>query len=299
MVHPAIPPNAEARGKATTMQITTLRPGLLVSLSTSIRGNVKYRSQDIERDHLDPDGARRARWETERTVIDPNEHDAAVKVRSKCRSLITAVCSDTNHGPLCPLDREPDLIAAVEQAQALAADFNRRATVTRIGVYVITGKVAADDVQAVRAINADVRQLLEDMEDGLQRLDVEKVRAAAKRAKSMGQMLSTEAQAKIQIAIDAARATAKRMVKAGEEAAAEIDRATLRTIREARTGFLDLDEQGEIAEPDAAARAIDLEPAERVEQVERSYVGDAPPAAVAEAPAAIAPVRQARLFDFD
>ena len=39
------------------MQTNTLRPGLLVSLKTSIRGNVSYQYRDIEPEHLVENGA--------------------------------------------------------------------------------------------------------------------------------------------------------------------------------------------------------------------------------------------------
>lgn len=245
----------------TTLNAQTLRPGFLVSLNTSVRGNVAYQRRDIEAPHvIDETGELRARWETERTVVDPAEHDEAIKVRGKCRSLITAVCSASTFGLLCPDTAEADLQAAIAESQALAASFNIRAKLTRIGVYVIAGRVAADDVQAVRAINSEVRDLLAEMETGLQGLDVDRVRQAANKAKQLGQMLSPEAAARIQIAIDAARSVARRMVKAGETAAQEIDRRTLSTLAEARTAFLDLDDAGEIATPVAEGRAIDLEP---------------------------------------
>ncbi len=44
------------------MQTSTLRPGLLVSLKTSVTGNVVYRRKDIEPDHRTKDGVQRARW---------------------------------------------------------------------------------------------------------------------------------------------------------------------------------------------------------------------------------------------
>src|SRR5579859_5622242 len=172
------------------MQTSTLRPGLLVSLKTSVSGNVAYRRQNIESDHITEDGAKRARWETERTVVDPGEHDEAIKVRGKARSLITGVCSASAFGLLCPETATAELMQAVEEAQALAAEFNRSAKLTRIGVYVIAGKVAADDMQAVQAINSEVRDLLAEMESGLRNLDVKTVRDAANKAKGIGQMLS-------------------------------------------------------------------------------------------------------------
>lgn len=245
---------------------TTLRPGLLVSLKTSISGNVKYDRIDIEPDHRTETGEKLARWETKRVINDPDEHEKAVIVRGKCRSLITSVCSTSAFGLLCPDTRTEDLDKAIRAANILADAFNQQASLTKIGVFVITGRVAADDVQAVRAINSEVRDLLDTMENGIQNLDVEAVRNAATKAKQIGQMLTPSAAKKIEATIENVRSLARRMVKAGEQAAQEIDEATLRQLRESRTAFLDLDWSSEpdkevkIEAPEVTARALDLTP---------------------------------------
>jgi hypothetical protein len=150
---------------------------------------------------------------------------------------------------LCPERDREKLDMAVTEARELVAEFNRRATVTKASVYIIIGRIAQDDVEAVRSINSEVRNLLDAMERGLQRLDVEAVRAAASKAKEIAQMLTPEASANALQAIRVARSAARRIVKAGEAAALEIDEATLRTIRQSRTAFIDLEPQGEVEAP--------------------------------------------------
>ena len=139
-------------------------------------------------------------------------------------------------------------------------DFNRTATLTRVSVYAMVGKIAADDVEAVKAINSEVSDLLGQMQEGLKNLDVKSIRDAANKAKSIGQMLSPTAAARIQLAVEAARSSARKIVKAGEQAAAEIDLRAIRTVTDSRTAFLDLDEVQEIAAPRQDARALDLTP---------------------------------------
>ena len=242
--------------------VSTLRPGLLVSLKTSIRGNVTYDKTDLEPEHIVASGEAVSRWETKREVADPAEYEEAKKARSKCRTVITRVCAASAFGLLCPQANAGTLDAAIAEAREIADDFNRGAKVSQLAVYVITGRIAPDDAEAVRAINSEISDLLETMRAGIQGLDVEAVRDAASRAKDVGAMLSTDAQSKIKTAIDAARATCRQIVKAGDQAATEIDQATLRTIMQARAAFLDLDEAGEIRAPEAAARGIDLDPAD-------------------------------------
>ena len=83
------------------MQTSILRPGLLVSLRTSIKGNVRYFTTELEKEHITEEGEERARWETERTVRDPEEQKRALKARSLARSAVQTVCSHSDFGLLC------------------------------------------------------------------------------------------------------------------------------------------------------------------------------------------------------
>ena len=241
------------------MQISTLRPGLLVSLKSQIVGGVSYATREIEAEHLDDDGAMRAKWETDKTVENPEEHAAAVKVRGRARSLITGICSGSTFGLLCPEHKRDALMAAIWEAREVSEEFNATARVTRISVNVIIGRVAQDDVEAVRAINSEVRDLMDAMESGLRGLDVEKVRDAANKARSISAMLSPEAAARAKVAIDTARSAARQIVKAGETAAIEIDETVMRNITSAKAAFLDLDDAVEIQAPVVVGRAVDFE----------------------------------------
>jgi hypothetical protein len=244
------------------LQPSTLRPGLLVSLKTSVTGNVSYAKRTIEEDHVTQNGEKLAVWETERKIADPNEHEKAQKARGEAGNTIRSVCSATAFGLLCPLDKADKLAEAIAKARAIADEFNSKATLTRLGIYVVTGHIAQSDVEAVRAINSEVRELLADMQEGLSNLDVKTIRTAAQKAKGLGQMLSEEASTKIQIAIEAARKSAREIVKAGEGVAVEIDRETIKRIDQQRLAFLDLDDQKEIVTPITAGRAVEFAPAQ-------------------------------------
>lgn len=247
------------------MQVSTLRPGLLVALKTSVRGNVKYATQDIESDHLTADGQRKAVWQTQRVVTNPAEFELATKVRGLARTAITAVCAASNFGLLCAEADADKLAAAVFDARQVVASFNATATVTHIDIYLIAARVASDDKEAVRAINSEVRDLLTAMEEGIRNLDVEAVRNAANKARGMGKILSPFASDQVQRAIDAARGIARKIAKAGEGVTVEIDRAVMNSLRTARTAFLDLEDDSDAGasseplQPVAVGRAVDFD----------------------------------------
>jgi hypothetical protein len=244
-----------------TLQISTLRPGLLVSLRTSLKGNCSYYKQILQPETITEFGAEQARWETTRTISDPIEHAAAKKAREKAGTIIRSICARSDFGLLCPEANADKLTAAIAEAREIADKFNETAKLTKIGIYVITGRVAPDDVEAVRAINAEVRELMESMQTGLKNLDVKVVREAANKARGLAQMLSPEAQERVKVAIDTARDVARKIVKAGEVASYEIDNAAIAKINEQRTAFLDIgDTDGnEVATPTHEGRAVDFD----------------------------------------
>jgi hypothetical protein len=243
----------------TPISVSTIRPGLLVNIRTSIKGNVSYLK--TEENVISTDGAEVIEWTTERTVKDPKEQKAAVEVRSKARNLIVGVCAATEFGLLCPEADRSKLEEAYVKARKLCADFNATARTTRVKFNAIAGYIAPDDVEAVRAINGEVRDLLTEMQEGIERLDVERVRDAAQRAKKLGNMLSAEARERIADAVSSVRKVAKDIVEAGEQAAVEVDAAIINKLAAARTAFLDIDEAAEVQAPeDTSGRALDLAP---------------------------------------
>lgn len=237
-----------------------LRPGLLVALRTTVSGNVKYTKEVIEAEAAASDGTVRSKWETERVVSNAAELEEATKIRNRARTLITSICAQSDFGLLCPEDKKDNLDQAIGEARALANEFNDRASITRISVNVLAGRVAPDDAEAVRAINSEVTGLLSTMETGLRNLDVKAVREAADRAKSLGSMLSPSAQDRLKDVIDTVRKSAREIIKAGEVGSKEIDLLSIQKIMAARTEFLDVDHALEMEAPEAEGRSLDLAP---------------------------------------
>lgn len=246
-----------------TVRASTIRPGFLVSLKTSVSGNVDYRTKVLEEQHTIEGGAQKYRWETERVITDPKEHEDSIKARSRVRSILTSICSSSAFGLLCPEARGEELLAAVTEARKVADDFNVGASYAQVNFAVLIGKIAADDDNAVRAINSEIADLLAAVNDSVRSFDVKAIRDNANRVRELAQMLSPQAAERVQIAIDAARATASEIAKAqksGDTAGLTVDEATIRKVTEQRTGFLDLDDAEVVAAPETSARGIDYAP---------------------------------------
>ena len=262
------------------MKLSTMKPGLLVSLKTSVTGGVQYFRHEIEKEHTDESGALVARWETSRNIPDPQEFEAAATARSKARSIVSAACCSSSFGLLCPSDQQDALEVAIREAQEVAAAHNRVAQRTHVEVYVLVGRIAQDDAEAVRAISAEIRELLDAMQAGIKAADPEAIRDAANKARALGGMLSENVSGKVSEAITEARKAAreivKRVQKSGELAADVVKELSVQRIEGARFSFLDM-EGGAVVEAEApAARGLDLpaadattEPAAALTEVQR------------------------------
>ncbi len=252
----------------TKLQTSTLRPGLLVSIKTSMRGNVSYQTEDRGVQTL-KDGTEKTVWETTRQIADPAEHEAAQAARTKARNFVSSICAHSAFGMLCPEDSADELEKAIAAGHKIVAEFNGGAKLERVNFYILVGRIAQDDVEAVKAINSEVRELLGDMTEGLKNLDPQAVRKAAAQLRSVGQMLSPEAQIRAQFAIDAAREAATKIKAAGEAVAVEIDTYAIRRITEQRTAFLDIEaEVTPVAAPKPSLRQLDPAMAERNDAIE-------------------------------
>jgi hypothetical protein len=244
---------------------TLIRPGLLVSLKTSVRGGVTYQQRMLDPDHLEG-AARVAKWETTREIADAEEHEKAVIARGRCRTVISRVCCPSTFGLLCPQSNEDKLFDAVDEAQEIARTYNRSARFTRLEVFVITGRIADSDEQAAKAIGSEVRDLIAAMEEGVRKASPEVIREAANKARALAGMLSSDAQTKVTAAIAEVRAIAsdivRRVEKAGEVAADVVRDVKLEKLQNARFAVLDLTEidTGDDQPAPIAGRSIDLDP---------------------------------------
>lgn len=230
------------------MRTTTLKPGIIVLLKTKIVGGVEYQKTDLTAPDAPP-GADAKRWETTRIVGNPEAWEQARTARSRAQTAVRGACIKSDFGLLCPVAREEQLTSAVDEAQGIAETFNAsdgaRVAGIRVEVFVISGRIATDDAQAMRAISSEVRGLLEQMQAGIAATDVDAIRAAASRARAMGAMLDEQSAGHVHRAIAEAREVAKAIVRRvqgeGETAEKVLADFKLSELSAARFAFLDLD----------------------------------------------------------
>lgn len=254
-----------------------LKPGLLVGLSTSISGGVKYSKSDKVGKEIDEavketgaritsEEAQVQAWETVKVVDDPEEYTRAVKVRGKCRAMITGVCVSSPFGLICPMSKENVLDEAIKESRSLAASTNETTTRSKIDIWCIKAQITESDTDALNGIASEIRNLLDQMQSGIAEMDVAKIRDAANKAKSLGGLLDGEAAGKVRAAVEEARKNAREIVRGVFDQAETAERSLVEikteAIREARFMFLDLEEpealEGDKMSP-VNSRALDVE----------------------------------------
>jgi hypothetical protein len=226
-----------------------IRPSLMVSLSTEVTGGVVYERKDLTercgKNGKDAMGAPSTckllaahsgkcdfsemtkeeirKWETTCITADKTEHDKAIQIRNKARSLITSITVSSKFGQLCPTEREADLMAAYEEAKRLAEDFNSGSTHTYIGVYMQVG-VIPDNEQSSRNMSFNVVQLIDGMMRGLNNGNEEEVRKAANSLTELAAVLDVDSQGIAERAIAEARSAARAITKAKAKKATDIEK---------------------------------------------------------------------------
>lgn len=254
------------------MKTSVLKPGFLVCLRTTLRGGVQYRRVDVETEHQTEQGALRAKWETTKEITDPDDFKAGTEARTLARSAVGSICAySPNFGFMAPIDKEAELSQAIIKAREIAAAYNAKATTNQLTVSVICGRIAQDDAEAARAIAAEIRELMDQMQAAIKAADPAAIREAANKARGLDSMLSPDVARKVSDAIVQARSAARdivrRVEKAGERAADVVAELQTSRIEAARFAVLDLDEGATVESVAPAGRGIDIEPEPDMPQV--------------------------------
>lgn len=246
---------------------TILKPGFLVVLKTVLRGGIQYSREDLTAKPVKGhEGAKVEKWKTTKIVEDPEEVERAEKARSKSGQAIRQLCRNTAFGLICPESAEEELDAAIRTAREICDEHNASANCTQVKVYVMKGRIASNDEEAARAIGSEIRQMLDDMNRAIDKMDPEAIRETAAKARAMETMLQPEQAERVSAAVEQARKAARQIVarvrKGGEKAADVVDDIPRGSINKARMMFLDFEESTKLpgqALPTVSRGRMDLD----------------------------------------
>lgn len=199
-----------------SIAVNTIKPGILVSLKSTVTGGVNYERNDL-RAETAATGAEVRHWKTTCYTADPDEHARATKVRNRAIYCVRSLCADTALGLVCPLEREVELRAAIEDMRRIVDEYEATARYTHVRVTVYRGTVDATDAENVNAVAEEVARIVSYMAEALARRDVKAIRDAATDAASLAMIVSDDAAQKLVRAIEAARDAANQIAKQERE----------------------------------------------------------------------------------
>jgi hypothetical protein len=265
------------------MKTQLLRPGFMIALASRMKGGVEY--ETFHEDGVKTEeGLSMEEWTTKKTVFDQEEHEKAIKVRGTALYQIRKLCVKTPFCLLCPETNEEELDLGVKAAKELIDNFNDGSVYTKIGLYVLKAKLLGDDEQTARAIAGEMRGLLTEMGQAIQKMDPEAIREALTKANEVSQMLVLEQQEKVTVAIELARTAAREITKTikkkGSSAmmAVEDFRVQMAAVEKAKLVFLDFEEPAEVAStaqaPGVQVKELDL--GESLAEVGEKFVEQVP-----------------------
>jgi predicted NBD/HSP70 family sugar kinase len=241
---------AERTGRATY----TMRPGLLVVINTQIHGGKHSKTVTLDASSTAEEmgvvpTTEEASLKATKTVTvydDPVEYEAVENLRLKVRKMISSYCENGPFGDIAPLDKEEELLQAIQLAYDEVNLFNRNAKYSRLQLYCMPARIISDTSATARGIADEIKLLLDKMDTGMTKLDAEAIEDAGRRAKLLGKRLDKESSSKVNAAVKeankAAREIANRIEQKGDLSAAFITQLKRDAIIEARFSFLDLDE---------------------------------------------------------
>lgn len=246
------------------MKTQLLRPGFMLSLSSKMTGGTAYELHEAEENRQG--GMLTKRRDSTTTVFDVEEHARAVKVRGEARYQISRLCVTTPFGLLCPDNNEAELDAGVILAKKMVDEFNATSIYTKISIYTLKGKILGNDEENARAIAGEMRSLLAEMGQAIEKMDPKAIREAITKADAVSQMLVEEQQEKVSGAIELARVAAREIAKIikkkglGAINVAKDYRVELEVVAKAGQAFLDFEEPiaTEIEVPGVQVKDLDL-----------------------------------------
>ena len=143
-----------------------LKAGYLVSLKTSVTGGIEYLRFNREANaSADTPGAVEETFTTKKLTMNPEEHKAAIQVRSKAVYAIRKVAADTPFGYMVPLEQRAALEAALVEAKSYVAAFNAEAKHTYVSFRMVKGLIDDGDHDTALAIAQEAIDALTTLQD--------------------------------------------------------------------------------------------------------------------------------------
>lgn len=167
----------------------SIEPCILVSFKLKVERGVTYHRTDLS-NTVNDDGSEDALWETKRHFRNRAEAKEAERIYAKARQRVRSVTLETPIGFICPLSKERELQAAVDESQRLVDDFNKTATTCKIHVVYVPSRINADNVGGVSMLKSKLEETTMEIRKALTTFDAKGAREVLYATKRMVDVLA-------------------------------------------------------------------------------------------------------------
>lgn len=190
-----------------------IKDGYLVVGGISQRGCVSYthsgRKKNETGERLEED------WETHKVVLSVDEQKNLSSTRRLLRRKISSLGSIINDfGIYVPREFGNELEAAISVANDGVREYNKKAKYTRLQSNFTVFEIGGGDERVAKALYDNTVNLLEDMNEAIEKGDIKALRYSIKRMRGISSVLPPQTGKKLANQIKEAREAAKEAVKA-------------------------------------------------------------------------------------
>jgi len=197
-----------------------IKDGYLVVGGISQRGCVSYthsgRKKNESGERLEED------WETHKVVLSVDEQKNLSSTRRLLRRKISSLGSIINDfGIYVPREAGNELEAAISVANEGVREYNKKAKYTRLQANFTVFEIGGGDERVAKALYDNTVNLLDDMNEAIEKGDIKALRYSIKRMRGISSVLPPQTGKKLAAQIKEAREAAKEAVKAQSESGSE------------------------------------------------------------------------------
>lgn len=212
-----------------------IRPGVLVTLRSSVQGGVYYDREEMAVDQdaggAESGGSTRV-WKTTQRVPDPEEYARAKRVRGRAVSAIWNRSVKTVYGLICTDDDKPALDEAIKKAMDEVQAFNAGAKHTKVTLNVLRPRLVLGETS--EAIAAETSEAVDALDASVESGDVQAIRKAANEAAEISRLLDGGLRERIVQKVKAAREAATAAAAAAREPEKAAAREKAKAEKEAK-----------------------------------------------------------------
>jgi len=198
-----------------------LKPSFIIVGDVAVRGGVQYTVNNP--DEWEEGSEHHKRWETHRTIFDPEEYNSGRATKARLQRQLNEVCTRSAIGLICPYEFEDRYREIVESIKSEIKDWNDIAKTCKLSFYPVEFEIEGANQKVAEALMRQLIELMEDLREALNKGDFKEVRNLLRNKKGFSEILPDDLGQDLREALESAREQAKELAKQARENADQFE----------------------------------------------------------------------------